>query len=56
VGYNTYLMNGRPADARSAIRDGLRVRPLDCRVWKVYLASYFRRSARPMNREAGHDG
>ena len=39
IGYVCYLQEGDTAGAATAFRKGLRLKPLDLRMWKTYLAS-----------------
>ncbi len=39
IGYVCYLQEGDTAGAARAFRKGLRLHPLDLRMWKTYLAS-----------------
>jgi glycosyltransferase involved in cell wall biosynthesis len=59
IGYVCYLQEGDTAGAAAAFRKGLRLKPLDRRMWKTYLASipraWFRRFAEGASQPARFD-
>jgi glycosyltransferase involved in cell wall biosynthesis len=54
IGYVCYLQEGDTAGADTAFRKGLRLKPLDMRMWKTYLTSIPRAWYRRLAQGPGH--